>query len=115
LFKLKLLSNPVYQGSASEMILIQFSHPQSVIRERKRGEDWEMIWKRFGDAKHNSQKLERKGEINLPKECLKGFVIRRAIVIIGQADRLLFLFLEGTAQKKKNIGSLKMGSLNSFS
>ena len=38
--KPKLLSNPIYQGSASEMILIQFSHPQSVIRERKRGKDW---------------------------------------------------------------------------
>jgi hypothetical protein len=35
----------------------------------------------------------------------------------GQADRLLFLFVEGTAQKKmkKNFSSLKMGSLNSFS
>jgi len=41
------------------MILIQFSHPQSVIRERKREEDWERIWKRFGDAKHNSRELER--------------------------------------------------------
>ena len=53
------------------MILIQFSHPQSVmnlmkgitgyrgLRERKRGEDWEMIWKRFEDAKHNSQELGR--------------------------------------------------------
>jgi hypothetical protein len=41
------------------MILIQFSHPQSVIRERKRGEDLERIWKRFGDAKQNSRELER--------------------------------------------------------
>jgi len=41
------------------MILIQFSHPQSVIRKKKTGEDWERIWKRFGDAKHNSQELER--------------------------------------------------------
>jgi hypothetical protein len=56
IIKSKLSSNPVYQGSASEMILIQFSHPQSVmnlmkgitgyrgLRERKRGEDWERIW-----------------------------------------------------------------------
>ena len=55
IIKSKLSSNPVYQGSASEMILIQFSHPQSVmnlmkgitgyrgLRERKRGEDWEII------------------------------------------------------------------------
>jgi hypothetical protein len=49
-----------------------------------------MIWKRFRDAKHNSQKLERKGEINLPKECLKGFVIRRAIVIIGRLTACFF-------------------------
>ena len=74
IIKSKSSSNPVYQGSASEMILIQFSHSQSVIRERKRGEDWERIWKRFGDAKLNSQELEKQGEINLPKECLKGFV-----------------------------------------
>ena len=33
--KSKLSSNPIYQGSASEMVLIQFSHPQSVIRKRK--------------------------------------------------------------------------------
>jgi hypothetical protein len=71
IIKSKLSSNPVYQGSASEMILIQFSHPQSVmnpmkgitgyrgLRERKRGEDWERIWERFGDAKQNSQELER--------------------------------------------------------
>jgi hypothetical protein len=66
--------------------------------------------------------LEREGErdpeINsgqvLPKKCIKRFVIRRAIVNNWQADRLLFL-LEGTAQKKKNIGSLRPGSLNSFS
>ena len=45
-----------------------------VLRERKRGEDWERIWKKFRDAKHNSQELEKQGEINLPKECLKGFV-----------------------------------------
>ena len=56
---IKSSSNPVYQGSASEMILIQFSHPQSVIRERKRGEEWERIWKRFEDAKQNIQELER--------------------------------------------------------
>jgi len=61
------------------------------LRERKRGEDWERIWKRFGDTKLNSQELEKQGEINLPKECLKGFVIRRAIVNHWQADRLLFL------------------------
>ena len=67
---------------------------------RRFGKDWEMIWKRFGDAKQNSRELEKQEEINLPKECLKGFVIRRAIVIIGQADRLLFLFLEGTALKE---------------
>jgi len=36
--------------------------------------DWERIWKKFRDAKHNSQELEKQGEINLPKECLKGFV-----------------------------------------
>jgi len=59
IIKSKLSSNPTYQGSASEMILIQFSHPQSVIRKRKRGEDWERIWKKFGDAKHNIQELER--------------------------------------------------------
>jgi hypothetical protein len=58
IIKSKLSSNPIYQGSASEMILIQFSHPQSVIRERKRGEDWERIWKRFEDAKHNSREVE---------------------------------------------------------
>jgi hypothetical protein len=74
IIKSKLSSNPIYQGSASEMILIQFSHPQSVIRERKRGGDWEMIWKRFGDAKHNNRELEREAESNLPKECIKGFV-----------------------------------------
>ena len=62
----------------------------------------------------HSQELERKGEIILPKECLKGFVIRRAIVIHWQADRLLFLFVEGTAQKKKNIGSLKMSLAKEF-
>jgi hypothetical protein len=68
------------------MILIQFSHPQSVmnlmkgitgyrgLRERKRGEDWERIWKKFRDAKHNSQELEKQGEVILPKECIKGFV-----------------------------------------
>jgi hypothetical protein len=56
------------------MILVQFSHPQSVIRERKRGEDWEMIWKRFGDTKHNSLELEKQREADLPKECIKGFV-----------------------------------------
>ena len=39
-----------------------------------------MIWKRFGDAKQNSQELEKQGEINLPKECIKGFIIRRATV-----------------------------------
>jgi len=39
-----------------------------------------MIWKRFGDAKRNSQELEKQGEIDLPKECLKRFVIRRAIL-----------------------------------
>jgi len=50
------------------MILIQFSHPQSVIRERKRGEDWERIWKRFGDAKHSSQELKKEGEAKLPKK-----------------------------------------------
>ena len=38
--KPKLSSNPIYQGSASEMILVQFSHPQSVIIKRKWGEDW---------------------------------------------------------------------------
>ena len=76
----------MYQGSASEMILIQFFHSQSVmnlmkgitgyrgLRERKRGEDWERIWKRFGDAKQNSRELERQREANLPKECIKGFV-----------------------------------------
>ena len=62
IIKSKLSSNPMYQGSASEMILIQFSHPQSVIRERNRGNDLEMIWKRFGDAKQNSQELEKKFE-----------------------------------------------------
>jgi hypothetical protein len=67
-----------------------------------------------GDTKLNSQELEKQGEINLPKECLKGFVIRRAIVTHWQADRLLFLFLEGTAQKKKNIGSLKMSLAKEF-
>ena len=84
--KSKLSSNPVYQGSASEMILIQFPHLQSVmnlmkgitgyrgLRKRKRGEDWERIWKRFGDAKRNSQKLEKEREADLPKECLKRFV-----------------------------------------
>ena len=51
------------------MILIQFSHPQSVIRERKRGEDWERIWKRFGDAKHSSQELKKEGEIKLLTVC----------------------------------------------
>jgi hypothetical protein len=67
IIKSKLSSNPIYQGSASEMILIQFFHSQSVmnlmkgitgyrgLRERKRGEDWERIWKRFGDTKLNSQ------------------------------------------------------------
>jgi hypothetical protein len=61
--------------------------------------------------------LEKEGEINLPKECIKGFVICRAVFSKKewQADRLLFLFVEGTAQKKKNIGSLRLGSLNSFS
>jgi len=44
--------------------------------------------------------LERKGEINLPKECIKGFVIRRATVIHWQAVSLLFLFVEGTALKE---------------
>jgi len=51
IIKSKLSSNLIYQGSASEMILVQFSHPQSVmnlmqgitgyrgLRERKRGED----------------------------------------------------------------------------
>jgi len=57
--------------------------------------------------------LEREREANLPKECIKGFIVRRAIVNHWQADRLLFLFVEGTAQK--NIGSLRPGSLNSFS
>jgi len=33
-----------------------------------------MIWKRFGDAKQNIQELGRKGEADLPKECIKGFV-----------------------------------------
>jgi len=33
---IKLSSNPVYQGSASEMILIQFSDPQSVMNLMKR-------------------------------------------------------------------------------
>jgi len=44
---------------------------------------------------------EKQGEINLPKECLKGFVIRRAIVTHWQADRLLFLFVEGTAHNSE--------------
>jgi hypothetical protein len=70
------------------MILIQFSHPQSVIRERKRGEDWEMIWKRFGDAKHNNQELER--EADLLKECIKGFVIRRATFNTGRLTACFF-------------------------
>ena len=56
------------------MILVQFSHPQSVIRKKKTGEDWEKIWKRFGNTKQNNRELERKGEINLPKECIKGFI-----------------------------------------
>ena len=58
-----------------------------------------MIWKRFGDTKQNSQESEKQGEINLPKECIKGFVIRRAMVIIGQADRLL-LFIRGHGSQK---------------
>jgi len=33
-----------------------------------------MIWRRFGDAKQNSRELEKEGEANLPKECIKGFV-----------------------------------------
>ena len=33
--------------------------------------------------KHSSQELKKEGEAKLPKECIKGFVIRRAIVIIG--------------------------------
>ena len=32
------------------------------MRERNRGKDLEMIWKRFGDAKQNNQKLEKKFE-----------------------------------------------------
>ena len=77
IIKSKLSSNPIHQGSASEMILIQFFHPQSVIRERKRGEDWERIWKRFGDTKQNSRELEKEKEIEvLPKECIKGFAVR---------------------------------------
>jgi len=35
-----------------------------------------MIWKRFGDAKQNSQELEKQGEAKLPKECIKGFAVR---------------------------------------
>ena len=39
------------------------------MRERNRGKDLEMIWKRFGDAKQNNQKLEKKFESAiLPKE-----------------------------------------------
>jgi hypothetical protein len=32
------------------------------------------------ELKHSSQELEKQGEAKLPKECIKGFVIRRAIV-----------------------------------
>ena len=39
------------------------------LRERKRGEDWERIWKRFGDAKHSSQELKKEGEIKLLTVC----------------------------------------------
>ena len=46
------------------------------LRERKRGEDWERICRGLGNAKHNSQGLERQREIKLPKECLKGFAVR---------------------------------------
>jgi len=39
------------------------------MRERNRGNDLEMIWKRFGDAKQNNQELEKKFESAiLPKE-----------------------------------------------
>ncbi len=43
IIKLKLSSNSIYQGCASEVVLIQFFHPQSVIRKKKTGEDWERI------------------------------------------------------------------------
>ena len=36
------------------------------MRERNRGKDLEMIWKRFGDAKQNSQELEKKFETATP-------------------------------------------------
>ena len=115
IIKSKLSSNPIYQGSASEMILIQFFHSQSVIRERKRGEDWEIIWKRFGDAKHNSQKLERKGEINLPKECLKGFVIRRAMFSIKNGRLTACFFIcRGHGSKEKEHRKFKEGLAKQF-
>jgi len=40
--------------------------------------------------KHSSQELKKEGEVILPRECIKGFVIRRAIVIIGRLTACFF-------------------------
>jgi len=48
------------------------------------------IGRGFGDAKQNSRELEREREANLPKECIKGFIVRRAIVSIGRLTACFF-------------------------
>ena len=69
------------------MILIQNSPILNQLLEKGKEEK---IGRGFGDAKQNSRELEREREANLPKECIKGFIVRRAIVSIGRLTACFF-------------------------
>ena len=59
------------------------------------------IGRGFGDAKQNSRELEREREANLPKECIKGFIVRRATMIIWGRLTACFFQFRGHGSKEK--------------
>jgi hypothetical protein len=66
---------------------------KSMLLEKKIRRGFGVDLEKIGKWKQNSQESERQGEINLPKECLKGFVWTPCdCKSLGQADRLLLQF-----------------------